>query len=79
METVESDFLKKIHLFLFSVSYECFACISMCPFGAHARRGVEFPGTVGRHLMGAGTQTWALCKVIKHPNHVPSFQPLELD
>lgn len=35
--------------------------------------GVEFPGIVGRHLMGAGTQTWVLCKVIKHPNHCAFF------
>lgn len=76
METLDSDFLKKIHLFLFSVYYECFACISMCPFGAHEGKKRVLNSLelfVGRHLMGAGTQTWLLCKAIKHPNHCAFF------
>lgn len=56
--------------------YECFACISMCPFSAHEGKKRVLNSLelfVGRHLMGAGTQTWVLCKVIKHPNHCAFF------
>lgn len=80
VETLESEF-KKNHLFLFSVYYECFACFSMCPFGAHEgkKRVLNSLELLGATLWVLGPKPGSCARSSSILTTVPSFQPLELD
>lgn len=68
--------LKKIHLFLFSVYYECFACFSMCPFGAHEgkKRVLNSLELLGATLWVLGPKPGSCARSSSILTTVPSFQ-----